>query len=247
MRYIPLVCDIYRSNSYNQKMNIVRVSVRFDEDDTSDLYFDVPLSNMGIYVEPDWRKHKVLVMFPEDDYKKLSITDTTIPVGSSNIIAPIGILIDATRYNKISGSIGHSSYGQKCNVGNQVIEDLDFFIPTGSVKNDILDDSEDIDDTEAGVRTCGIAGGKDGSIMLRGPTGEIVLGQDGIRMTGKVTQADGIVDKTDVFKNNPVSFIPATIVTPLPERLPNLNNIMSIAGIISGASNIASSIRSFTR
>lgn len=242
MNFIPFVCNISKDNFYNQKKNIVRIAIKFDDTDIDELFFDVPLVSVGIFKEPDWRFHKVLALFPEDGYKKLAIKDPTIPVGESNIIVPLGILIDASQYDKITGSIGNASFTQKCDAGTQILENLDFFIPAGQLRSQILSEDPNVEDLEKDIRTCGIAGARDGSIVLRSPGGEIILGQDGIRMTGRIDHADGNEGKTDIFNNNKLSFLPSTIVTILPERVLNVHTILNFGGIVANAAKFGKAL-----
>jgi hypothetical protein len=265
MSFTPKLCDIYRgSNSYNSDKNIVRVATKFDKTDLEDLIFDVPLTSLGVYKTPDFRYHKILVFFPDGLEKKSSINDpANTPVGSESPTIPLGILIDNQQYKKLMGSIGNAAFKGGGDVGTQYPEDMDFFIPTGFKRTAILDDSNKITEYDSlsktwiqkepdnsqeipeELRVCGIGGAKDGSIILRGTCGEIVIGEKGIVINGSVKFNTPNNEKTGMATENItlLELIPKSLVTPFPNRLPNLKMAMNIAGIISKATTVIGKIK----
>lgn len=245
MNYIPVICDIYKgSNFYNKEKNIIRVVIRFDDTDFEDKVYDVPLISTGIFKNPDFRFNKVIAFVPEEINKRISIQDPeNTEIGESNAKLHFGILIDLVQYNKLIGSIGNSSFHVNSDSGTQNIENLDFFLPAGFRKTRLADDP-DFDQEEENMRLCGVAGGKDGSILIRGAGGEISIGGNGIRVTGKVQFEEPNVDKSDIIKESPtiLNIIPHTLVTPFPPRLPNLGKALSIAHLVGGVTKIVSKI-----
>lgn len=245
MKISPIICDIYNgSNFYNIEKNIVRISILFDDTDNKSRIYDVPLLSNGMFKNPDFRYHKVLAFIPDGIEKRIAIADPEkTPVGSDNVSIPLGILIDVMQYKKLMGSIGNTAFHINSDVGSQNIDELDFFIPTGYAKEQIMAEST-LDKEEEEAKICGVGGAKDGSVFLRGPAGEVSIGPDGIRISGKVTFADASAEKTDLTMENMTLFeiLPKTIVTPFPNQLPNINKILSIAGIFTSVGNVASAI-----
>lgn len=243
MNYNTRICRIYLGeNFYNSEKNIIRIATRFDKTDTEDLLFDVPLVSLGVYKNPDPRFHRVLAFFPEGIEKKNSIDNVDSPVGEGNITIPLGLLIDSQQYKKMMGSIGASAWNVDSDAGNQNIDDLDFFLPAGYSRLDINDLPEFEEDED--MKVCGIGGSKDGSIILRGPAGEISIGSKGIHITGKVSYAEASSDKTGILseQNSIFALIPKTLVTPFPSRLPNIMKAISIAGIITSSTEFFSKV-----
>lgn len=245
MNYIPTICNIYtKGEFYNKEKNIIRITAKFDDGDIDDRVYDVPLLSIGVFRDPDPAYHKVIAFIPEEINKRISIDDPiTTEIGTSESRLPIGVLIDNIQYKKLAGSIDNASYQVNSDAGTQEIRDLDFFIPTGYDRSNI-DADQEIPEEDQEVRVCGIAGGKDGSILIRGAGGEISIGGDGIRINGPVSTSEGSMEKTDIIQENItlLNIIPHTLVTPFPPRIPNLGKIQSIAGIFTGAGRVLSKL-----
>ena len=79
------VCDIYNKGEfYNNVKNIIRVAITFDDTDLTPLLYDVPLSSVGIFKNPDPRFHKAMVFLPDSMIKKVAIDNPDdVKVGES--------------------------------------------------------------------------------------------------------------------------------------------------------------------
>jgi len=245
MNFIPAILDIYKgSKFFNPDKNIVRLEATFDSNDFEKLVYEAPLVKTSIFQNPIPGQNKVIALLPEGLEKRIAISNPEDKeVGEENPKIPLAFLIDNHQYKKIAGGIGNSSFNVGSDSGSQEIEDLDFFIPAGFTRNGIMDANPEYDEDED-IKITGIAGAKDGSILLRGPGAEISIGPEGIRMTGPIQYSEASLEKTGIMKENITILegLPKTIMTPFPNRLPNITKAASIAGIFSSSASLIKAV-----
>lgn len=261
---LSISLDIYDAGPYyDHKRNVVRAK--------KEQYIVDVLLDASNAIIPDPNIHKVIIRIPsESALRAANIRDPErISIGNSQIqYAILGTLVDLRQHPKIGTTTGMQSmivggksgsgdpnsisfaltgpiYDEEAEISSHPIENTTIGSTNNSTDYATVDQRKLLDRLDM-TKVNGIFKGRDGTITIRGPGGDITIGLNGILISGTVHNERQIKSDSMIMKTNPFSgWIPETVVTfPVAlKNIPNIDQLVEVANIIQNAAGLVEKVK----